>query len=57
MFILSGKRFEELYGDDLINLRKILTENDPTGKFRNNYMDKYIFNDDPDKLARPLAKL
>lgn len=29
VFILSGKRFEELYGDDLLTLRALLKKYDP----------------------------
>lgn len=43
LFGLSGERFEALYGRDLEILRSLITFHDPTGKFRNEYMDKYIF--------------
>jgi xylitol oxidase len=43
LFCLSGERFEALYGQDLEILRSLITFHDPTGKFRNEWMDKYIF--------------
>lgn len=57
LFVLSGRRFEELYGDDLLTLRALLKKLDPKGKFRNNFMDKYIFNEDQATVRRQLAKL
>jgi alditol oxidase len=44
VFRMSGKRFEKLYGYDLIALRRLMRQHDPSGKFRNDYIDKYVFN-------------
>ena len=52
VFLLNGKRFEELYGEDLLVLREILKKFDPKGKFRNNYMDKYIFNEESKTVVK-----
>ena len=43
LFKLSGDRFEKLYGKDLEILRSIITHHDPQGKFRNEFMDEYIY--------------
>ena len=43
-FISSGSKFEQIYGQDLNELRELILENDPSGKFRNDYTDKYLFN-------------
>ncbi|XP_066928285.1 alditol oxidase-like [Clytia hemisphaerica] len=43
LFQMSGPKFENLYGSDLDKLRALCYKHDPTGKFRNNFMEKYIF--------------
>ena len=62
LFGMSGSRFEELYGKDLSILRSLITLHDPQGKFRNEFMDKYIFNNSRwnailDNSVLPKAKM
>lgn len=44
IFSLSGPKFEELFGEDLNVLRSLIVHHDPEGKFRNEFMDKYLFS-------------
>jgi xylitol oxidase len=44
LFILSGDRYEQLYGNELQELRYLITKVDPSGKFKNDFSDKNIFN-------------
>ena len=43
MFVLNGQYYEKVYKDDLVKLRKMIMQHDPKGKFRNDFIDKYIF--------------
>ena len=43
MFVLSGQYYERAYKDDLVKLRNMIVQHDPKGKFRNEFIDKYIF--------------
>lgn len=51
MFVMSGPRFDELYGEDLDMLRCLIVKHDPEGKFRNNFMNEYIFTTKNGKLT------
>lgn len=51
IFKMSGPRFDELYGEDLNMLRCLLMKHDPEGKFRNNFMDNYIFTTKNGKMT------
>lgn len=51
MFVMSGQRFEELYGEDLDMLRCLMVKHDPEGKFRNNFMDKYLLTNKNGKMT------
>lgn len=45
IFNMSGKKFEELFEKKDINtLRALILHHDPNGKFRNEYIDNYVFN-------------
>lgn len=44
VFVLSGDDFEKMWGEDLIELRKLIVKHDPKGKFMNAWLDKYVFN-------------
>lgn len=50
IFQHSSNDFEDMFGEDLEVLRKIIKEYDPEGKFRNDFMDHYIFNISRDKI-------
>lgn len=55
IFELSGKKFNELFsGKDLNLLRAMILHLDPKGKFRNDFIDKYIF--DNLKITDSVAK-
>jgi hypothetical protein len=41
---MSGPKFESLFGKDLNILRALIVHHDPEGKFRNEFMDNYIFS-------------
>lgn len=51
-FTGNGNDFERTYGDDLFELRKLITKMDPKGRFNNAYVDEYVFN-----RTKKLAKL
>ena len=55
-FQASGDYYEKCYGTDLFILRDLMKKYDPEGKFRNNHLDKYIFNE-PDGPKKTMAKL
>ena len=59
LFKLSGERFETLYGKDLQILRSLVDFHDPQGKFRNEFMDEYIYCGSRwnEKVNLPNAKL
>ena len=42
MFLFSGAKFEQLYGEDLVKLRQLIAQHDPKGKFKNAFLEKYI---------------
>ena len=44
LFVMSGPAFQNLYGDDLVSLRKLVNKHDPLGKFSNEYIQQYLFN-------------
>lgn len=44
IFSMSGPKFESLFGKDLNILRALIVHHDPEGKFRNEFMDNYIFS-------------
>lgn len=48
---MNGQRFEELFGEDLNMLRCLLLKHDPERKFRNNFMDKYLFSNKDGMLS------
>ena len=52
LFQMSGPKFEELYGSDLDKLRALCYKYDPTGKFRNHFMEKYIFTTKHGKMTK-----
>ena len=45
LFAMNGQRFGELFADDLVSLRERLNNMDPTGKFRNHFMDTILFDE------------
>lgn len=59
-FAMSGQRFEELYGQELDMLRGLLVRYDPERRFRNDFMDKYLFTNKngalPEKKCAELAQ-
>ncbi len=50
LFEMSGNKFEKLFGDDLVELRTLISLKDPCGKFSNEFTEKYIFNKFNQKL-------
>ena len=44
IFVLSGPKFEELFGNELLSIRSLIQQHDPKRKFANDWTDKYIFN-------------
>ena len=58
IFEMSGPKFEELFGEDLDMLRCLTVKHDPFGKFRNNFMERYLFTDSQGPLdEKRLAEL
>ena len=52
LFTLNGLRFEQLYGAQLTDFRKVILRLHPAGKFRNELTDQSLFNG-----QRPVIKL
>jgi alditol oxidase len=46
LFVLNGNYYEQTYKDDLVKMRKMMMEHDPKGKFRNEFVNTYIFGKD-----------
>jgi len=44
LFVMSGDKFERLYGNDLKVFRSLVARHDPKGKFTNPYMKSLLFN-------------
>ena len=44
------RNLEDLYGEQLIQFRKLIVKYDPHGKFRNWFIDTFIFNHNIAKL-------
>jgi len=43
VFLMSGNILRKLFGRDYDRVKQVMQENDPTGKFHNNFIKKYFY--------------